>query len=307
MDIFLLLFAHLIPLYVLIGIGFAAGRWFSVDRETLANFAIFICVPVVSFGFIAQLEFQSAYAFLPMLPFLISSLVAAITMYIGRRIYSDNRANLMAMCACWGNTGYFGLPVVMALYDEKIVAVYMFMLVGGLVFEATVGYYLAARGKFTIRASFGKLAKFPTIYAVVLGLLVNFLNVELPTQFYIYWEYFKGAYVIVGMMIIGTALSHVKKLVIAPQFISLSFAGKFVVWPLLAYAFTILDQHVLGLFNSDIYHLIMILSLVPPGANIAAFASQMDLKPEKAATTVLLGTIFALFYIPAMLVLLGLH
>jgi predicted permease len=49
------------------------------------------------------------------------------------------------------------------------------------------------------------------------------------------------------------------------------------------------------------------LSIVPTAANVAAFASQLDLVPEKAATTVLIGTVIALFYIPAMLILMGMH
>ena len=307
MDIFLLLLTTLLPLYALIGIGFAAGRWFSVDRETLANFAIYICVPAVAFGFIAQIDFRPEYTLLPMVIFVIAGAIAIAALHLGRRLYPDNRVNLMAMCASLGNMGYFGLPVVMALYDEKLVAVYMFMLLGGIIFESTAGYYMAARGHFTVRDSLVKLSKFPTIYAIALGLMVNFMHIQLPDQLFLYWEYFKGAYVIMGMMIIGAALSRVKKLIIAPKFIALSFAGKFIAWPLLAYLFIFLDRHVFGIFDSDIYHLILLMSLVPPGANIAAFASQMDLKPEKAATTVLLGTIFALFYIPAMLALLGLH
>ena len=77
-------------------------------------------------------------------------------------------------------------------------------------------------------------------------------------------------------------------------------------WPALALGFIVLDRNVIGLFNEDIYKLIAILSIVPPAANIAAFAAQLNVQPEKAATTVLIGTIFALFYIPFTIVLVGL-
>jgi len=51
--------------------------------------------------------------------------------------------------------------------------------------------------------------------------------------------------------------------------------------------------------------LMLILSIVPPAANIAAFAAQLNVQPEKAATTVLLCTIFALFYIPFIVMISG--
>ncbi len=109
------------------------------------------------------------------------------------------------------------------------------------------------------------------------------------------------------MMIVGAALAGVNKLVFGPRFMSLVFFGKFVVWPVLIYAFVLFDRVILQWYTPDIHNLILIMSLVPPAANIAAFAAQMNMKPEKAATTILAGTVFALVYIPAMIWLLGIR
>lgn len=299
MDIALMLLTNLLPLYALIAVGFFAGKRLRIDRETLANFAIFICVPVVFFGYVAQLEFQPAYILLPVIVYGISTIVAFGALAIGTRVYGDNRANLMSMCAAMGNSGYFGLPVVLLLFDAQWVAVYMFMLLGFSVFEGTIGYYIAARGNFTVRDSIIKVLKFPTIYAIAAGLAANFMHVELPQLFLTYWAYFKGCYVICGMMIIGVALSKAG-FVFAPRFVLLSFAGKFIAWPLLTLAFILSDNAWFHLFPEQVHILMVIISLVPQAANIAAFAAQLDLKPEKAATTILAGTVFALFYIPAI-------
>ncbi|MCB9982501.1 MAG: hypothetical protein H6861_02335 [Rhodospirillales bacterium] len=100
---------------------------------------------------------------------------------------------------CWrcaagqGNTGYFGLPIVLLLFDPEWVGVYIFALVGGLVYEATVMYYIANRGRFNMRDSLIKLFRFPSIYAVIAGLGVNMAGAELPALFNNYWEHFKGA------------------------------------------------------------------------------------------------------------------
>lgn len=307
MEIFFTLFTNLIPLYILIGLGFVAGRHLNVDRDTLANFGIFICMPVVIFGFVAQLEFQPVYGLLPLLILGIATAVSFIALPVGRRIWGDKRANLASMCASMANTGYFGLPIVLLLFEDQWVGVYMFMLLGISIHEATIGYYIAARGNFNVRDSLIKVAKFPSIYAIILGLMVNHTQMELPETFYTYWGYFKGTYVVIGMMIIGTALARVDKLVFAPFFLALVFVGKFLVWPLFGVGFVYLDRQIFGLFNEEIYRLIILMSLMPPAANITAYSAQLDLKPEKAATTVLAGTVFALFYIPAVLVLTGLY
>ncbi len=307
MDIFLSLFFNLLPLYALIGAGYFAGKVLNVDRQSLGSLAIYMFMPVVVFGSVSNLEFKAAYIILPIFIYAVSIIVGLGSLKIGNMIYKDSQANLMAMCTSMGNTGYFGLPLVLLFFDEEALAIYIFMMLGGLMYEATVGYYIAARGAFTARESLIKLVKFPTIYAMAAGFTINFLNIELPEVFWTYWTHFKGAYVVVGMMIVGAALATLDKFVFGPRFIGLVFVGKFVAWIALAFGFVVLDRAFLHWFSPEIHNLVMVMALVPPAANIATFATQMNLQPEKAATTILIGTIFALFYIPAMIWLLGIQ
>ena len=305
MSVFASLFLNLLPLYALIFAGFVAGRYLNVDRQSIGTLAIYIFMPVVMFGFVADLDFKLEYVILPFLLYGISAVVALSFLNLGKKIYGDNQANLMAMCAAMGNTGYFGLPLVLLFFPKELIAIYIFMNLGALIFEATIGYYIAARGNFDVRTSLMKIVGFPGIYAIALGLVFNQTGVELPEIFWTYWTHFKGAYVVVGMMIIGVALSQLDRFVFGVRFVSLTFAGKFMALPLLAFAFVMIDRIWLHWFEKDIHHLIMIISIVPPGANIAAFATKMNLQPEKAATTILIGTVFALFYIPLMIWLMG--
>lgn len=306
MTLFLTLLANLIPLYVLIGLGFVAGQYLEVKQTTLANLVLFIFLPVFMFGAVTQMALQPDYA---LIPFLILALCTAMTlgaMALGRRVFGDSRANLMAMCVSEGNAGYLGLPVVILLFDEQWVGVYMLMVLGNFIYDATGIYYLAARGNFSVRDSLVKIARFPTLYAILAGLAVNMAGMDMPENFYTYWAYFKGCFVVMGMMIIGVALSRIDRLVFGPRFLTLTFIGKFVVWPVLAGLFVLADRAVFHLFDPTVHSLFMIMALMPPAANITAYAAQLDLKPEKAATTVLLGTVFALFFIPFVLVLTGL-
>ncbi len=193
------------------------------------------------------------------------------------------------------------------LLSEEWLGVYILALTGGVLYESTVMYYIANRGNFSPKQSIINVLRFPVLYAVLLGLLVNMFGISLPTELDLYWAYFKGTYVVIGMMIIGCSLPRLSQLVIAPKFLSIVFAAQFIVWPLVALALITFDKAVLQWFEPEIYKMLMILAIVPPAANITAFAAKLDLNPEKAATTVLLGTLFALFYIPAVLILSGLY
>jgi predicted permease len=307
MTIFFELVVNLFPLYGLIAAGFFIGRFLHIDRETLINIVLYLCLPIVVFGFIAGLDLKPAYALLPLVMFLIQAVIGLAMLRAGRAVYGDARANLLSMCTAMGNGGYFGLPLVLLLFPPEWVGVYMFMLLGGVLYEGTLGYYIAARGKFTVGDSIRKVLKFPSIYAVAAGLLVNLAGIDMPDLFITYWGYFKGAYVILGMMIIGAALSKVDRLVFAPRFLVLVALGKFIAWPVLAYGFVALDSLFFHLFDEPVHMFVIVSSLMPPAANIAAFAEKFDIVPAKAATTILIATLFALFYIPAVLTLIGMH
>lgn len=307
MDVFFTLISNIFPLYILIALGWVAGRCFNVDRTSLASLAIYIVMPVVSFYYVATLEFQARYLLLPVVVFCLFAGLTLLYFQFTKRLYDDKRANLMAMCAISGNTGYFGLPLVFLLFDPAWIGVYMVALMGGVFHEATVMYYIANRGNFSPKDSVIRVLKFPSLYALIAGGLVNYFQIDLPSQLDPYWAHFKGAYVVIGMMIIGSALAKAKSLVMTTKFLSFTFLGKFALWPLTALGVVAIDQHYTLIFGPEIHKMIILMSIVPPAANITAFAAQLDLNPEKAATTVLLGTIFALFYIPAVLVLSGLY
>lgn len=306
MASFISLFINLLPLYVLIAAGYFAGRVFKIDSRTMASLSIYFFLPVVIFGFVSNMEFKASYIMLPAFLY-IANTITALTFYaLGKRIYKkDSRANLMALCSAMGNAGYFGLPLVLLFFDADKVAIYVFMLLGLSVFEATIGYYIAARGNFSVRNSLIKLLKFPSIYAIATALIVNAMDIELPEMFWTYWTHVKGCYVITGMMIIGVVLGSMKILVFDLKLTVLVFIGKFLAIPLLGGLFIWLDSAVLYMFTTDIYHLIVLITIVPSAANVVAFSAQLNVQPEKAATTVLLGTIFALFYIPAVVWLIG--
>ena len=306
MASFISLFINLLPLYALIAAGYFAGRTFKVDSRTMASLSIYFFLPVVIFGFVSNMEFKPSYIMLPAFLYVANTITALSFYALGKRIYKkDSRANLMALCSAMGNAGYFGLPLVLLFFDADKVAIYVFMLLGLSVFEATIGYYIAARGNFSVRDSLIKLFKFPSIYAIATALIANAMDMELPEMFWTYWTHVKGCYVITGMMIIGVVLGSMKALVFDLKLTALVFIGKFLAIPLLGGLFIWFDSVVLHMFTTDIYHLIVLISIVPSAANVVAFSAQLNVQPEKAATTVLLGTIFALFYIPAVVWLIG--
>ncbi|GAB5387782.1 MAG: hypothetical protein Alpg2KO_07500 [Alphaproteobacteria bacterium] len=292
---------NMTPLYVLILVGYIAGRTLSIDTASLGTLSLFVLVPAVMFTSVWTLELQPAYLLLPALVLGVEITLSVILYHITRRIYGDGRANLVTMCAVMGNAGYFGIPMVLILFDATWVGVYVMMVLGASVFQATGGYYLAARGKFDVAESLKRLARFPSLYAVAAGLVLNVTDVPFPAGMADWPTHLKGAFIVVGMLIVGTALPHWREFRVSLRFLGIALLGKFLLWPALMLMIVLTDQQVLGLLPPEAHLLLMILALVPPGANIPAFALHLDLMPQKAATTVLIGTLLGLVYIPIAL------
>lgn len=300
MQVFVELFTQLIPLYLLIFLGFIAGRALKIEMRNIGLLMMYIIAPLVFFDGIARTEITLSVLSMPLVMFLIASSMCLLFLKIAKRIWSDSRANVLGLMAGNGNLGYFGLPIALMLFDETTVGIYITAIIGCTIFESSVGFFVTAKGNHTAKEAFEKLLKLPTIYAFLAGVFYSLANLEIPEVAAGFFHNMRGAYTILGMMIIGLGLSTLTKLPLSAPFISLTFLARFVCWPLIALGLIYLDKNYIQFFNQQSYNVLMLTSLMPVAANSVVLASVLKAYPEKVATTVLLTTIFALVYIPFM-------
>lgn len=301
MAVFSVLFSKLIVLYVLIFLGFLAARFLSAQRETIAKLLIYMITPVIVFYGTYSADINLANLSLPIVLFLLCTFVSLSFLAIGKLAFkTDATKNILAFAAGTGNTGYFGLPVALFLFGDQIFSVAVLTLLGFVLFENSVGFYLVAKGHNSSRQSLLKLVKLPSIYAFFLGLVFNYFSLDLDAL-KVLEESFKGSYTLLGMMMIGMGLSKFSTAHTDLKFIALSFTAKFFAWPLIVVALIAIDKSFFGFYNKDIYNIFTLMSIVPLAANSVAYAVELKVYPDKVALTVLLSTIFALFYIPFIL------
>ena len=221
--------------------------------------------------------------------------------FIGTLIFkNDSTKNILAFAAGAGNVGYFGLPIISTLLGESAFSVATLSILGIVLYENSVGFFLTAKGNHTAKESLLKVIRLPVIYAFLVALLLNIFNVQLGNIFVTTIVNFKGAYTLLGMMIIGMGLATISIRQIDYKFISLAFLAKFIFWPLIIFGIIALDRHIFHLYTSTIYNVLITMAIVPLAANTVAVATELKVHPDKAAWAVLLSTLFALFYIPIM-------
>lgn len=301
--IFITLILKIIPLYILISLGFIAGKYLKANKETIARLLIYIIAPAVIFNSVFTTPIAANVLSLPILFFVLCCLMCLAAYAISKHFWSDATKNILAFTAGSGNTGYFGLPVAIALFGTDVAGLVVISTLGFILYENSLGFFIAARGHHSAKESIVRLTKLPAIYAFALALLLNLSGVKLGQIYTDFASLFRGAYTVLGMMLIGLGLSSVKSFKFDFKFVGVAFVAKFIVWPMIIFSVIALDKSFFGFFTEQIHKVMMLMSIVPLAANTVAYATELNVHPEKASFAVFLSTIVALFYIPLVSVL----
>jgi len=304
MTVFLTLLGKIIPLYLSIILGTFSTAILKCDKETVAKILLFLLAPLIIFNATVNVKLDLSVIFLPTYFFLLSTVLAFTILFFAKKIYSDNTANLLAFSTATGNTGNLGIPLAIIFLEPELVDVFIFTVLASLLYQNSVGYYITAKGNFSTMESVKKVIKLPVLHAFILGLIVNLNDIQIPQMFADYSSYLKGAYAILGMMLLGMGLEKVKSdNSIDIKFISLSLFIKFIIWPLTTILFMIIDKTFFNFLNDGFYLVMFIFSIVPLAGNTVTVATILDVKPQKMSITVFISTLVSLFYIPFMLYL----
>lgn len=316
MGIFEQLFIKLLPLYFLIFLGYIAGKKLQVARESIAAFLIYIVVPIVYFKAIFEMQLTVISFTYPIYLFLVGILLSTSFFYFGKKLFADKEtAALLSLTSTLANTGYFGLPLLFVLYGESILGTTVLVSFGLVLHEATMGFYLAAQGKYSKRQALAKTLKLPILYSVILAFICNYLYnkhfVTLPESILketlelfiqnsiLIMNYFVGTLTVLGMSMIGLGLAKIDHLKFNWRFISLSLFSKYFVYPLIFFLFYIINSKIL-FFDNEVLKVIFYLSLVPIGANSITLATQLNLDTDNASIVVMISTLISLIILPIL-------
>lgn len=299
----LALFYKLLPLYVTVALGWIAGRYLQASGKHIAGIMLYIITPSVVFSGVMAAPLSAEVILLPFLTFAMCCGIAFVHLVIAKRIITDDSASLIPLSVGTGNTGYFGIPVALLLFGQEGLALYIVCMLGTTLFENSVGFYLAALGRYSLKDALVRVARLPSVYAFVLAVMLNLSGFSIPDVFTPLFDNLRGAYSILGMMIIGMGILSFRGLAGNLRFTGLAFFGKFVSWPVAAMAFWWLDASFFGIYNLAVYQAIFLISITPIAANTVVIATLLDTAPKQAAGTALLSTLFALAFIPVMVAL----
>ena len=174
-DIFIQLFPIIIPIIIIIFLGYAWNKiGNNLNQKEITNIITWIGAPCLIFNTLIQLESS--------LILLKDMIVAAIFITISMLLFSYIILKILNLPVrtfinpmSFSNSGNLGMTLSLFAYGSLglELAVIVFMITSILHFTLGISIW---SGKW----SFKFLLKTPVIYAVILGLSANFLDIELP-------------------------------------------------------------------------------------------------------------------------------
>jgi predicted permease len=169
------LIAKLAPAYGYVVLGYVAKRFGHIPERRVAKVLFFTLIPLVVFKG-ALFSSTDRFAILAALSFLCSIGMAGIGHRMRSRFADVTPGGVLMCLFAYFNIGWFGIPVVYALWGNAAALVMTALYVGGMLFGNTVGYALIASDSGGARGAATKLSRVPALYAVVIALLLRQLG-----------------------------------------------------------------------------------------------------------------------------------
>jgi hypothetical protein len=300
MAILNLVFFKVLSCILSVVIGFLSGRFSNVERDSIASLLFYFIAPIVFFAIPASVHLSFSSLGMILITFILASLLGFFTYWLYGKFWQGSERNILALSAGTANTGYVGLPIATALFDDYTLSIYVLGLIGVNIYESSVGCYFCARSISTFKQSVMKVLRLPMLNAFFFGCLLSLIGFHLPNFLDDFVNNMKGAFSILGMVTIGLALSKIQTFELDLKFTAAAFASKFLFYPILFNLFILLDKFIFGWYDISYYNAMQLLSIAPLATNTIVIASQYKIYPEKMATAVLLSLIFVLIYMPIM-------
>lgn len=304
LEVFNSIFLKIITNLLSVLIGFLAGRYYGVQRDSIGQLLFYFFAPIVFFSSPASSKLNISNISVTFVMCFICSCNAILCYWALKKFWSDSARNILSMSAGSSNCGYFMLPIASILFDEANLNIYMMLVIGVALYESSVGYYICAKSIVSTKESIKRILTLPMLNAFVFGVLFSISGLHLPGFLKDFTQNMRSAYSILGMTVIGLGLSNIKSISIDYKFTGFALFIKLIIQPLGIMIFVLLDYLLFKMYDSRFYKAMILISTAPVAANTIVMANIVNFSVEKIATVVFISAILSLIYIPTIVSIL---
>ena len=292
---------NILPIVLLSGAGFALGKLLHIDPRSLGRVVFYVFSPVLIFDLLLQNQLNLAQAAI-VIAFALSFIltIGLLTFLLGSFLKLERPALVaILITTMFANTGNYGLPLVSFAFGEQALSYAGIYFVTTTMLFYTLGVFLASLGHMTFREAIVGLFKIPTIYAVLLAILFNGLNVAMPIPVARAVELAAGGTIPLMLILLGVQLTQVE-LSGSQRALQLSVSLRLIIAPLAALLFAAL----FGLQDFSRQASVTQASM-PSMVSATVLAAEYDLDSKLVTAVVFISTLLSPFTLTPLLVFLG--
>ncbi|WP_407409029.1 AEC family transporter [Methanobrevibacter sp.] len=294
----------ILSVIIMIGLGYFLKRIDFLSEKDIDPFnkiVMYILMPCMIFHAIYNADL-SLIPKLGILPFIIlaSSFATGIVSYFILKQFKLDDIKLWSVLVTVmiANTAFMGYPVTLGIYGQAGFLRAIFCDMATLCIFLILSFVLILKFGGTVKTAVKKIAFFPPLWAVVLGLCFNWLNIPIGSVLDYTVNYLgQGAIplimVTLGLSIDFSALSRSKSMIVFTSIMKLAF------FPMVAF----LIVNYLGLVDLE-YNVAIVEAAMPSGMMSLLLAITYKLDYELTSDCILINTVISLITLPVIIMLI---
>ena len=292
---------NILPIVLLAGAGFALGKMLQIDPRSLGRVVFYVFSPVLLFDLLVnnQLKINEA-AIVVVFAVCFILFMGLITLLLGY-FFKLERPALIAILitTMFANTGNYGLPLVSFAFGEQALSYAGIYFATTTLLFYTLGVFLASLGHMSFKEALLGLLKIPTLYAVLLAILINALNLQIPTSVSRAVDLAAGGSIPLMLILLGVQLTSLE-FSDNQRALQLSVSLRLIVAPLVALLFAAL----FGLKTLPRQASVTEASM-PGMVSATVLATEYNLDTRLVTAVIFISTILSPLTLTPLLVFLG--
>ena len=306
----------MLPIFLLVLIGFFLDRKFGIDVKTLSKFMFYLVIPSFIFTNVYTTDFPptstsmiAALFIFMIICFLLANGISKLRHYDPGMLQSCRNALM------FNNTGNLGVALIILVFShapfvvngqtpylaEAMVVQIIIFIVQSVALN-TLGLYQAGRGRLSAHDTLRVMFRMPMIYVLAAALLIRYIGWDAKEFFF--WpiaEMSGKALLPVAMVSIGAQLSQTKVVWFNREVWIVSLLKLFVL-PLIGLSMIYIANALIpGTFTAVSSTVFLIYCAIPTAVNTALFAMEFGNNPDYATQIVMnttaLSAVSLTFYI----------
>jgi predicted permease len=292
---------NILPILLIGGAGFALGKTLHIEPRSLGRVVFYVFSPVLIFNLLLQnhLKLNEAFGVI-VLTICIIAVMGLITYMLGTFFKLERPAmTSILITSMFANTGNYGLPLVAFAFGEDALAYAGIFFVTTTLLFYTVGVLIASLGHMSLKDAALGLLKIPTLYAVLLAVLMNAFGVQLPAPVARAVDLAAGGTIPLMLILLGVELTRVQ-LTGSVRAMQLSVVLRLLVAPMIALLLTALFGISGAAWQGSVTEAAM-----PSMVSATVLATEYQLDSKLVTAIIFISTLLSPLTLTPLLVYLG--